>query len=185
MRGDPAGYKSRSWTFYFNSRPCVRGDIFGGEGKLPVVFQFTPLREGRPAMPLSCPAPSSFQFTPLREGRLLCPAGRRQPQDFNSRPCVRGDADLKEYQAAVEKFQFTPLREGRQFRRKLRWCAGLFQFTPLREGRPVGASLFLCHIEFQFTPLREGRPMRAKRAACWGFYFNSRPCVRGDSTGNR
>ena len=35
-----------------------------------VLFQFTPLREGRPALLNHDPAhPLVFQFTPLREGR--------------------------------------------------------------------------------------------------------------------
>ena len=32
-----------------------------------------------------------FQFTPLREGRLIQLAGTGDSEHFNSRPCVRGD----------------------------------------------------------------------------------------------
>ena len=54
-----------------------------------------------------------FQFTPLREGRparlrLVCPAVR-----FNSRPCVRGDEPVNVPEMLPPWFQFTPLREGR------------------------------------------------------------------------
>ena len=55
-------------------------------------FQFTPLREGRPAHPDTTMQPTKFQFTPLREGRQV------------------GDA----FGVIISKFQFTPLREGRQ-----------------------------------------------------------------------
>ena len=36
---------------------------------LAMLFQFTPLREGRLAMDLGVPLLCIFQFTPLREGR--------------------------------------------------------------------------------------------------------------------
>ena len=33
----------------FNSRPCVRGDEFLGSDRITInIFQFAPLREGRP-----------------------------------------------------------------------------------------------------------------------------------------
>ena len=56
---------------YFNSRPYVRGDAIIASHICKVVFQFTPLREGRRA---SVSFPKSvilFQFTPLREGRRI------------------------------------------------------------------------------------------------------------------
>ena len=81
---------------YFNSRPCMRGDSFGLElEKFLVIFQFTPLHEGRLGSTAVLAAIAAFQFTPLREGR-------------------RRDVDF-----AVNKihiFQFTPLREGRPSR---------------------------------------------------------------------
>ena len=36
------------------------------------LFQFTPLREGRPTLPRHIHQYSQFQFTPLREGRRWC-----------------------------------------------------------------------------------------------------------------
>ncbi len=98
---------------YFNSRPSARGD---GGIRTPAdaeLFQFPPLREGRPdrlppsgTVAISIPAPprgatvtgcvrlkpSTFQFPPLREGRPLSP-----PQSQN-----------------IATFQFPPLREGRR-----------------------------------------------------------------------
>ena len=54
-----------------------------------------------------------FQFTPLREGRQgRC--DQRLPRGyFNSRPCERGDRSRAEWLAQYLQFQFTPLREGR------------------------------------------------------------------------
>ena len=93
-RGATRRMKSQKWTSRnFNSRPSARGDprySAGGNGNL--LFQFTPLREGRQrqrwldyqADDISIHAPPRgatisasessvhgylFQFTPLREGR--------------------------------------------------------------------------------------------------------------------
>ena len=57
-----------------------------------ILFQFTPLREGRRTAKIRLSGTSTFQFTPLREGR-------------HDPPKVLG--------ASIEVFQFTPLREGR------------------------------------------------------------------------
>ena len=35
-------------------------------------------------------------------------------------------------------------------------------------------------MQFQFPPLREGRRTRDKAPPATHFYFNSRPCARGD-----
>ena len=82
--------------------------------------------------------PTLFQFTPLREGR---PANvyrlRLVRRHFNSRPSARGDASPTGGASPTTRFQFTPLREGRlKLSRSLRSCRiPRFQFTPLREGR--------------------------------------------------
>ena len=57
------------------------------------LFQFTPLREGRPGMDDVRFKLQVFQFTPLREGRRL--SARMEVINngyFNSRPSARGDA---------------------------------------------------------------------------------------------
>ena len=56
--------------WYFNSRPCERGDIHHYFILIiNLKFQFTPLREGRQEVRESLRQKSKFQFTPLREGR--------------------------------------------------------------------------------------------------------------------
>ena len=142
-----------------------------------------------------------FQFTPLREGRprrLLISSNRNY---FNSRPSARGDYHNGANVNTSFVFQFTPLREGRRRCWEKEPTREEFQFTPLREGRPrrVGsAERWLYHFNsrpsargdlalvastigfgisihapprgatwrwspppsalvFQFTPLREGR----------------------------
>ena len=77
----------------FNSRPCVRGDYLRlALVHLSILFQFTPLREGR---------------------QDEASADLEEPKNFNSRPCVRGDILYYNDMEQFGKFQFTPLREGR------------------------------------------------------------------------
>ena len=147
---------------HFNSRPCVRGDIthtlcFFQKFK----FQFTPLREGRQKRP---------------------PAAAGVQANFNSRPCVRGDRASSCRAARRSLFQFTPLREGRLGEEITSDDNGVFQFTPLREGRPPLCDAPPVRLEFQFTPLREGRRQLCEDEGDLPFYFNSRPCVRGDAS---
>ena len=134
-RGDEQPRGLAVAAFHFNSRPCARGDweklaeklmkeisipapargatIQHFRAQTGPLFQFPPLREGRPAHPgpggrqwlISIPAPARgatsgahevivqkiFQFPPLREGRLPHRTGRPARRNFNSRPCARGD----------------------------------------------------------------------------------------------
>ena len=76
----------------FNSRPSARGDEKQQNSHFDILFQFTPLREGRP--------PGRATFSPLG--------------DFNSRPSARGDTGTNHLSIKLSEFQFTPLREGRQ-----------------------------------------------------------------------
>ena len=56
----------------FNSRPCERGDPYEvREITGLLLFQFTPLREGRLFLKNLHTHVKPFQFTPLREGRLF------------------------------------------------------------------------------------------------------------------
>ena len=107
-------YHDTNTRYYFNSRPSARGDARRRRRRagrpisihapprgatrayclpLPVrmLFQFTPLREGR-RRPKCFPSPPPlFQFTPLREGRRRHPTHRWPEYHFNSRPSARGD----------------------------------------------------------------------------------------------
>ncbi len=107
-------HQPTSTISYFNSRPSARGDTTKGrshnDASISIhapprgatafksnmegnnIFQFTPLREGRPRIDYCNSVKKPFQFTPLREGR---PFG----------PECKGHWVL---------FQFTPLREGRR-----------------------------------------------------------------------
>ena len=90
-RGDISQKKGETALYHFNSRPSARGDItITCERRYPIIsihapprgatfsrlanlsdmlFQFTPLREGRRFPPIIHSFYHTFQFTPLREGR--------------------------------------------------------------------------------------------------------------------
>ena len=121
------------------------------------LFQFTPLREGRPKQVASAIVRSVFQFTPLREGR---PHGQRGVFalliSIHAPP--RGATLTTSAACSPFLFQFTPLREGRLHH------AG---------GRGARQSISI-----------HAPPRGATRSSCtsppWVMYFNSRPSARGD-----
>ena len=57
-----------------------------------LLFQFTPLREGRRLLLVGITGIKIFQFTPLREGRHRLGKRGFFRAYFNSRPSARGDA---------------------------------------------------------------------------------------------
>ena len=98
-----------------------------------------------------------FQSTPLREGRRLLSKAMLLLIGFNPRPCVRGDVICHYRKLGDRMFQSTPLREGRLDMFLIPMWDKMFQSTPLREGRlSYLCSLFHAKV-FQSTPLREGR----------------------------
>ena len=83
-------------------------------------------------------------------------------RDFYSRPCGRGDALLSTPKPAHTPFLLTPLREGRLNAHGSGAAELLFLLTPLREGRQ----------SWRQSPSRQAP------------YFYSRPCGRGDKSGD-
>ena len=147
-----------SVCLYFNSRPSARGD--GGQGSAVdgyVLFQFTPLREGRRCIVHREGSGIVFQFTPLREGRPTI--------------SVKNTSGVISIHA--------PPR-GATRRQVLHFSHLLFQFTPLREGRPPTVCISATCTIFQFTPLREGRLLPTLTIPPPRTHFNSRPSARGD-----
>ena len=92
-RGDAAARAALWMLPDFNSRPCARGDFDTAvDAESAYLFQFPPLRKGRPAAPASSSFTLfTFQFPPLRKGRPRRAARCMWPSNFNSRPCARGD----------------------------------------------------------------------------------------------
>ena len=99
--------------WYFNSRPCERGDAeSGGSSQNWSQFQFTPLREGRLFRQDSAGITGKFQFTPLREGRPHRRAMQVRTHYFNSRPCERGDLSSKVLGYMFSYFNSRPCERG-------------------------------------------------------------------------
>ena len=120
----------------FNSRPSARGDarlvekrIHEGQISIHAPPRGATLDGVHRVLILL------FQFTPLREGRPAPPPNRRSAAYFNSRPSARGDVVLCRYEFAPDNFNSRPSARGDGTSTSL-YPRGLFQFTPLREGRP-------------------------------------------------
>ena len=144
------------------------------------LFQFTPLREGRPAILPTTRTPCTFQFTPLREGRRLSTTPLQGWNYFNSRPSARGDHSIDNLPSRGV-FQFTPLREGRRidtngFRHQL-----YFNSRPSARGDDVGEWVFtIKHISIHAPPRGATccQPLQSPPM----HHFNSRPSARGDNS---
>ena len=122
-----------------------------------MVFQFTPLREGRQCKMSENLKRKLFQFTPLREGRL-----RRLAISSN-----------------VSLFQFTPLREGRPRRTGMNIWARYFNSRPSARGDRN------CRWRFEQHRISIHAPPRGATSTLWRgrfptAHFNSRPSARGD-----
>ena len=91
-RGDARESSALRRTKHFNSRPSARGDlsVTSGVGIPPFISIHAPPRGATNPPPPRAAVPL-FQFTPLREGRPSAPAARLSAGDFNSRPSARGD----------------------------------------------------------------------------------------------
>ena len=125
-----------------------------------MLFQFTPLREGR-----RCPAARStsapiFQFTPLREGRRSALIGTSFGWMISIHAPPRG-ATRSLYRALA--------------------LSAYFNSRPSARGDMSPADASTARLIFQFTPLREGRP-NVYRLRLVRRHFNSRPSARGDFT---
>ena len=111
----------------FNSRPSARGDVARS------------LRESSFVL---------FQFTPLREGRRKRVTFPYDKEYFNSRPSARGDrlssADGSSDDISIHA---PPRGATRGCHQPQKSC--IFQFTPLREGRP--RSVLRVHGGFDFN----------------------------------
>ena len=162
-RGATASRRRAKRPCRFQFSPLREGRLcatMAGKSNFP--FQFSPLREGRHTGCWCAAMCLEFQFSPLREGRLGRMPGRPIRCDFNSRPCERGDKLANSW--------FVP--------------RDLFQFSPLREGRQVGQGCwYSCHQISILAPARGATERNTIRFPCRR-YFNSRPCERGDLSGD-
>ena len=150
---------------------------------LPQVFQFTPLREGRPAgifdatrRPYFNSRPSArgddglhtlferlpdFNSRPSARGDIAALVAFRHVEDFNSRPSARGDREFVHGAARVGISIHAPPR-GATSQKNAKKGFTRFQFTPLREGRraPVWYHIIRSNISIHAPP-------RGATRACW------------------
>ena len=156
-RGDRGKEPDWACNANFNSRPSARGDW-----KHPSVY-----RRGR------------FQFTPLREGRPALKGLITENNDFNSRPSARGDNRAERRRAARDIFQFTPLREGRHTPE-----IGLDPYYIISIHAPPRGATSGERAEKVFQQISIHAPPRGATRCCSNrqrqFHFNSRPSARGD-----
>ena len=97
-----------------------------------------------------------FQFTPLREGRPATPESSRCGSSyFNSRPSARGDHQQSDFWLRSKISIHAPPRGATRLR-KLYIYTNLFQFTPLREGRPLCLSENTTMDNFNSRPSARG-----------------------------
>ena len=189
------------WLPHFNSRPSARGDPrLGKASGMHLISIHAPPR-GATDEQRRTRAATTFQFTPLREGR---PAGRTtrcRRCYFNSRPSARGDTNdfvtllcvfisihapprgATDSHGGIGRgavFQFTPLREGR---RQKKWYLKLtddFNSRPSARGDFCNDLLVACYTISIHAPPR-GATALPRREGAPQVHFNSRPSARGDA----
>ena len=78
---------------YFNSRPSARGDLISqSKNLMEELFQFTPLREGRPTASSALEKIGTISIhAPPRGATNSGTVVEGLKRDFNSRPSARGD----------------------------------------------------------------------------------------------
>ena len=118
IHAPPRGATSRHFWMatrfaYFNSRPSARGDSADQPAdQHHQLFQFTPLREGRPLIISGRVPQEIFQFTPLREGRHQHHQPTSTISYFNSRPSARGDTRQNRAILQSQDFNSRPSARG-------------------------------------------------------------------------
>ena len=157
-RGDLGRLRRAEPPSYFNSRPCERGDgILGVLQSNQIYFNSRPCERGDALQSCFFPCLWLFQFTPLREGRPDCPQGEDQAEEISIHAPARGATFRVKDEPKPIGFQFTPLREGRPLREVHRLpYQSKFQFTPLREGRQDPEHRETGNLYFNSRPCERG-----------------------------
>ena len=144
-----------------------------------IVFQFTPLREGRRKHRPQHPDERDISIHAPPRGATMPSPSVTASTNFNSRPSARGDPhgtnlpnsffisihapprgatrEIGGIAGNGKDFNSRPSARGDARRQHSRQPLSTFQFTPLREGRHLTLEEAYKAAIFQFTPLREGR----------------------------
>ena len=122
-------------------------------------FQFTPLREGRPAVKgRRRAARANFNSRPCERGDCQQLSGCcSTPTHFNSRPCERGDQCATSRLPSWGYFNTRPCERGDRLAAGKRRRRAISIHAPARGATPPNALIVRVCMQFQFTPLREGR----------------------------
>ena len=142
-------------------------------------FQFTPLREGRRIVKNNNLKIPKFQFTPLREGRLRIAITPFFAVYFNSRPSARGDLQRRNRHARIAISIHAPPRGATSDAINDIKAERISIHAPPRGATGIRMAQQAMQ-KFQFTPLREGRLCPCGASYFFIVDFNSRPSARGD-----
>ena len=146
-------------------------------------FQFTPLREGRPAAPcFAVVIVSDFNSRPSARGDAIEFVEGYQVIYFNSRPSARGDCPCSSHTAhSVRYFNSRPSARGdRQHEAKYAYRRYFNSRPSARGDIPHGAPALQPRY-FNSRPSARGDRLCTSHKRQL-FYFNSRPSARGDDT---
>ena len=192
-----------SCFLYFNSRPSARGDYDDGTRVLKsYLFQFTPLREGRPqdgvqsitfrfisihAPPRGATPTVRFQIKPgiyfnsRPSARGDSSRAKRKPcpPNFNSRPSARGDARLIEKRIHKIQISIHAPPRGATFKTKYGYGLILISIHAPPRGATIAFLLSSRNPRISIHAPPRGAT-ETKFSQLIGMYFNSRPSARGD-----
>ena len=146
---------------------------------LPQVFQFTPLREGRPAGIFDATRRPYFNSRPSARGDDGLHTLFERLPDFNSRPSARGDIAALVAFRHVEDFNSRPSARGDIAKK----CEkGLYTISIHAPPRGATGSSVVSYYQVKHF---NSRPSARGDVRNTGFqcrkYFNSRPSARGDT----
>ena len=179
----PTPEEIAKWRAISIHAPAGGATPVGPSRFLAYIFQFTPLREGRPTDQLKAKQQELFQFTPLREGRHARGSDGTVACVISIHAPAGGATQHFRENIRLQLISIhAPAGGATLFFR----CFVLYSIIISIHAPAGGATLIdeqrvMLITIFQFTPLREGRhgPADKKHSTK---NFNSRPCGRGDSS---
>ena len=136
---------------------------------LGMIFQFTPLREGRLHPGHKVVAVGAISIHAPPRGATGLRVAQQNGRTISIHAPPRGATVMRCTRTPRDKFQFTPLREGRLER----WMVNFIRHISIH-APPRGATFFArksrtFRCAFQFTPLREGRLATNNDEVNWSF----------------
>ena len=181
-RGATPTSRLRSIAAHFNSRPSARGDITADiDPDNNSVFQFTPLREGRPGgngkenrdVDISIHAPPRG----ATHVRRVKPGGHPY---FNSRPSARGDQHGQRLGLYCAHFNSRPSARGDLHEASLMLADSFISIHAPPRGATYYNGFIWCESRISIHAPPRGATQAAHAVYLPKKDFNSRPSARGD-----